>query len=100
MDLKGTPSAPLWLWDGPAILLAYGFLTPDLQEQHSYSDLRFAFWLSSLRIWVLLFRLNYINTGELVTVQFTIPEHINETDKAVTANNRQLELHWTKFIDK
>ena len=78
------------------------FLTPDLQEQHSYLDLRFAFWLSSLRIWVLLFRLNYINTGELVTAQFTVPEHINETDnnKAVTANNRQLELHWTKFIDK
>ena len=57
-------------------------------------------WLRSLpSVHIPLFRLNYINTGELVLAQFIIPEHIDETynDEVVAA---QLELYWTKFLDR
>ena len=34
--------------------------------------------------------------------QFIIPEHINEidTDEVVATSNKQLELYWTKFLDR
>ena len=58
------------------------------------------YWLP--RIHIPLFRLNYINTGELVMAQFTIPEHIHETntDEVVAGSNKQLELYWKEFLDR
>ena len=34
--------------------------------------------------------------------QFIIPEHIDEedTDEVVATSNKQLELYWTKFLDR
>lgn len=48
-----------------------------------------------------LLRLSYINTGELVMAQFTIPDHDGEQDdKVVTASNKQVGFHWAEFLDR
>ena len=45
-----------------------------------------------------LFRLSYINTGELVMAQFIIPDQDN--DQVITAGNRQVGFYWTKFLNR
>ena len=54
-------------------------------------------WLP--RIHISLFRLSYINTGELVLAQFIIPDS-HDYDETVTIGDQQVEFYWTKFLDR
>lgn len=46
-----------------------------------------------------LFRLSYINTGELVLAQFIIPDSY-DYDETVTIGDQQVEFYWTKFLER
>ena len=54
-------------------------------------------WLP--RIHISLFRLSYINTGELVLAQFIIPDS-HDYDETVVNGDQQGESYWTKFLDR